>query len=72
MTIQVSNKIVDNYINVMRSWDTETKKQVIMRLTESINKTSNKCELSDSFGKWEDEKNADDIINEIYSNRLNN
>lgn len=55
----------------MRSRDTETKKQVIMRLTESINKTSNKCDLSDSFVKWEDEKNADEIINEIYSNRMN-
>lgn len=72
MNLQVSNKIIDNYINVMRSWDTETKKQVIMRLTESINNAPNNTDFSDTFGKWEDEKSADEIIDYIYKNRSNN
>jgi len=72
MTMQFSNKIVNNYINVMRTWDTEAKKKVIMKLTESINNSSIKHDFSDTFGKWEDEKNADEIIKEIHNNRLNN
>ena len=73
MNIIVANRIVENYFRFMKNWDTEIKKNLIKKLTASITKKSiDKYNFSSTFGAWEDSRNADDIINEIRTNRINN
>jgi hypothetical protein len=57
----------------MKNWDKEKKKDIIIKLTESIDdKSKDKFDLSSSFGAWDDDRSADEIINEIRSDRVNN
>jgi len=56
----------------MKNWDNKTKKELIIKLTSSIDdKTNDKFDFSACFGAWEDDRTADEIINEIYSDRVN-
>jgi hypothetical protein len=68
----VKKKIVDSYFRLMKNWDNETKKNIIIKLTESIdNKSMDKSDFSSCFGAWEDDRSADEIIDEIRSDRKN-
>jgi len=73
MNIIVTNRIVENYFRFMRNWDSEIKKSLIKKLTASIGaKSKDKFNFSSCFGAWEDSRNADDIINELRTDRVNN
>lgn len=46
----------------MRNWDNDSKKDLIIKLTKSIDNISkNKYDFSLSFGAWDDERTADEI-----------
>ena len=65
-------RIVDNYFRFMKNWSTELKKYLIIKLTESIDRPSKiNRDFSGCFGAWEDERSAEEIIEEIYSSRVN-
>ena len=67
-----SNKIVDNYFRFMKNWDIDLKKDLIIKLTESIHtKSKVKFDFSSCFGAWEDERDADVIINDLINDRVN-
>lgn len=73
MNTAVNNKMVDSYFRYMRNWDTDTKKDIIIKLTSSIDsKINNKFDFSSCFGAWVDSRNADDIIRELRTDRVNN
>ena len=56
----------------MKNWNIETKKDLIIKLTRSIEKKSiDRFDFSSCFGAWKDSRNAEDIINEIRSDRVN-
>lgn len=58
--------MVNNFFRLMKSWNTETKKDMIIKLTSSIDdKPKVKSDFSSCFGAWEDTRSADEIINEI-------
>lgn len=64
---------VNSYFSLMKSWDLESKKDLIIKLTQSINDQSeDNHDFSSCFGAWDDERSADEIINDIRSSRLNN
>jgi hypothetical protein len=69
----LEKKIVNSYFRLMKNWDNESKKDMIIKLTESIdNKKCDRFDFSLCFGAWVDERSADEIINEIRSDRVNN
>ena len=73
MSILTEKRMVNSYFRLMKNWDNETKKDLIIKLTASIDtKSKAKYDFSSCFGAWSDEKNADEIINEIRSDRVNN
>lgn len=73
MSVAYRNKRINSYFRLMKNWDTESKKDLIIRLTKSINdKDETKYDFSSCFGAWDDERSADEIIEEIRSSRMNN
>ena len=73
MSIVKEKKIVNSYFRLMRNWDNETKKDMIIKLTSSIDdKPKDRFDFSSCFGAWEDERSADEIMKEISSDRVNN
>lgn len=72
MNIAVTNRMVDSYFRFMRNWNTDAKKNIIIKLTASIDsKTNDDHDFSSCFGAWEDERTADEIINELSADRVN-
>jgi len=73
MSLAFENKKVNSYFRLMKNWDTESKKDLIIKLTKSINdKTGDKHDFSSCFGAWDDERSADEIIDDIRNSRVNN
>lgn len=73
MDTAVNNRMVDSYFKYMRNWDIDTKKDLIIRLTASIDSNINdKYDFSSCFGAWDDSRSADEIVNELRADRVNN
>ena len=63
--------MVNSYFRLMRNWNNETKKELIIKLTSSIDELPNdKFDFSLGFGEWEDETTAGEMIKNIYSDRV--
>ena len=72
MNVAVTNRMIDSYFRFMRNWNTDAKKDIIIKLTASIDsKTNDDHDFSSCFGAWEDERTADEIINELRADRVN-
>lgn len=72
MSLTFKNKKVDSYFRYMKNWDIDSKKDIIIKLTKSINdKEENKHDFSSCFGAWEDDRSAEEIIADIRSSRVN-
>jgi hypothetical protein len=73
MSLAFENRRVNSYFRLMKNWDTESKKALIIKLTKSINdKHENKHDFSSCFGAWDDTRSADEIIDNIRNSRVNN
>lgn len=73
MAIATENKLVDSYFRLMKNWNNETKKSLIIKLTQSIDTKKNKQRnFSSCFGAWDDTRTADEIIEDLKSDRVNN
>ena len=72
MDIAIENRKVASYFRFMRNWDNELKKNLIIKLTQSINnKSMDEYDFSLCFGAWEHERTADEIIKDIYNSSVN-
>lgn len=72
MSLAFKNKKVNFYFRFMKNWDTESKKDLIIKLTKSIDeKIENKHDFSSCFGAWEDNRDADEIIDDLRNSRAN-
>ena len=72
MNTVITKRIVNNYLRYMRNWDNETKKDLIIKLTASIDlKSKDKHDFSSCFGAWEDNRSADEIISDLRADRVN-
>ncbi len=73
MQTAIGNKIVDSYLKIMKNWDNETKKNLIIKLTQSIDtKDKKQRDFSSCFGAWEDNRTADQIIEDLKADRVDN
>jgi hypothetical protein len=72
MNTAIENRLVESYFELMKNWDNETKKKLMIKLTRSIDSNDNKKrDFSSCFGAWEDTRTADEIIQDIRADRVN-
>jgi len=72
MSTITQTRMVNSYFRLMRNWDNKAKKEMIIKLTSSIDELpKDNFDFSECFGAWEDDRTADEIINDIYSDRVN-
>jgi hypothetical protein len=70
-SLSISNRILDKYFGYLKNLDNNAKKNLIIKLTKSIETKSKKAfDIKSIFGAWEDDKTSDEIINEIKSSRV--
>lgn len=73
MAFTLTNKTIDKYFGFLRRLDNNSKKKLIIKLTESIEtKDEGDFHLKKLYGSWVDSKNSDEIIKEIKESRIDN
>ena len=73
MHTATENKLVDSYFRFMKNWDNETKKNLIIKLTQSIDSTDKENrDFSSCFGAWDDNRTADEIMEDLRADRVDN
>lgn len=73
MSLALTNNTIDKFFGFLSQIDNDSKKKMIIKLTESIEiKEEPKCNLQSLFGAWEDTRDSDDIITEIKNSRVEN
>jgi hypothetical protein len=71
MGLSLTNAAIDKYFNFLKIFDVKSKKRLILKLNESIEKDINSTVQIDSlFGAWEDKRSANEIIKEVKDSRL--
>lgn len=71
MSLAIKNTTIDKYFGYLTKLDNVTKKQLIVKLTESIEVKEKKIfDLSTLYGAWEDSRTSDEIIKEIRDSRV--
>jgi hypothetical protein len=70
--MNVTMRTVNGYFRYMQNWDTAAKKNLISKLNSSLKeKADTNDDFLHFFGAWEDDKNAEEIINELKVDRVN-
>ena len=70
-SIALTNDTLDKYFGYLRKLDTDSKKRLIIRLTESIDTPKDQTfNLNDIYGAWDDLKDSNEIIDEIKQSRI--
>ena len=69
--LTISSKILDKYFGFLINLDNNSKKRLIIKLTESI-ETENKenTDLNLLYGAWTDNRDSYEIIREIRDSRI--
>jgi hypothetical protein len=72
-TINLNKKSIDNFFGFLYRMDTNSKKNLIIKLTQSIEEPKAKLNsIASLFGTWKDTRDSDSIILEIKESRKNN
>jgi len=72
-TLAVTNRTIDKYFGFLRKLDNNSKKRLIIKLTESIEiNEEDSFDLKSIYGAWEDSKDSDEIIKSIRDSRVFN
>jgi len=72
-TINLNKKSIDNFFGFLYRMDTNSKKNLIIKLTQSIEEPKIKHKsIASLFGNWKDDRDSDTIILEIKESRNNN
>ena len=71
MNIALKNTTIDKYFGFLRKLDNNSKKRLIVKLTESIEvKEKKHFDLKSLYGAWEDARTSDEIIDDIKNSRV--
>ncbi len=71
--IAITKRTLDKYFGFLSKLDTNSKKRLIIKLTESIEAVEEPSfDLKSIYGVWEDSRDSDEIIKEIRDSRVNN
>ncbi len=72
-SIAITNRTLDKYFGFLRKLDNNSKKRLIIKLTESLETNDNSSfDLKSIYGKWDDSKDSDEIIKDIRDARVIN
>lgn len=72
MGLALTNKTIDKFFGILSRLDNDSKKKLIIKLTESIeHHEDDNFSLSDLYGAWVDKRDSDEIIEEIRKSRIN-
>ncbi len=72
MNIAISNRTLDRYFRLLKNWDIEAKKNLIIKLTSSIEpKVNDNFDFSACYGAWKDSRSAEEINDELRRDRKN-
>ena len=67
----ISDKILEKYFAYLKHLDNTTKKNLIIKLTKSLEiKSPKPFDIQSIYGAWEDDRSSDQIISEIKSSRV--
>lgn len=70
-SLTISNKILDRYFGYLKNLDNTTKKNLIIKLTKSLEiKPKKEIDLKAFYGAWDDNRDSDEIIADIRSSRV--
>jgi len=70
MGLVLTNRAIDKYFGFLTKLDNDSKKKLIVKLTESIDVKEDKgFDLRSLYGAWDDPKDSDEIIKEIEESR---
>jgi hypothetical protein len=71
-TAEINNTIVDGYVGLLDTLSADTKLDIISKLTASVKTdlTHKASNFKKSFGAFESTRTAEEIIEEIRSNRV--
>ena len=68
----LNSSTLDKYFGILKNLDIDSKKKLIIKLTESIQtKKKTVYGIDELFGAWQDSRSADEIIDYIESSRVN-
>lgn len=69
--LTISNKILEKYFGYLKYLDNSAKKNLIIKLTKSIETKPNEVfDIKSVYGTWDDDRTSDEIISEIKSSRV--
>ena len=69
--LTISSKILDKYFGFLINLDNNSKKRLIIRLTESIEtEKKENTDLNLLYGAWTDDRDSDEINREIRDSRI--
>jgi hypothetical protein len=72
MKLALTDKTINKYFKFLTSLDINSKKRLIIKLTESIETEQLKeFDLRNFYGAWNDSRDSDAIIKEIKDSRVN-
>ena len=71
-TGEINTTIVDGYVELLDNLSTNTKLDLISKLTASVktNLTNKKTKFKKAFGAFDSKKTAEEIIEEIRNSRV--
>lgn len=71
MGLVLNNNVIGKYFSFLTKLDNFTKKQLIIKLTESLDiEKKEDFDLKTLCGAWEDDKSSDEIIQDIRNSRV--
>jgi len=69
--LALNSRTLDRYFRHLKRLDNNSKKGLIIKLTESLEFESSSTEGFELlFGAWEDSRDSDSIISDIYNSRV--
>ncbi len=69
--LAINSRILDKYFGFLVKLDNNSKKRLIIKLTESIEtEKEEKVDLNLLYGAWVDDRDSDEIIKEIRNSRI--
>jgi len=70
MSISIPFNTIESYARVMRNWDKDSKARLVDQLVNS-RESKTESNFSACFGAWQDDRDAEEIVREIYDARQN-
>jgi hypothetical protein len=66
-------KVVDKYFDLVKWLDNPSKKELIIRLTKSLEVEPNNesKDWKTLIGNWVDDRDVDEVVNDIINSRIN-